>query len=458
MLVRFSVSNFKSYNERQELILISDKKKRLNKEHLINIDDVELLRAAGIFGANASGKSNLVEAINFGKFVVLYGIPKDSTRLYFRQNTENRFTDTTFEFEIYKNGNFYAYGFSLNLFNMEIKSEWVYKLLPNNRQEMIFERETHTNRFTISEDVLKDETDIMRFNTYKLDFEFNKTNLFLQEMNRLKKINESSGLHFFVDIYNWFMEDLRVAMPDQPINPMVVNFDDGVVKRINAIIKNFDTGIEEVITKKYKLDEFRSIVSDIDFNNIINTFNVNTSMAPEGSSIRMSFRSKNLIVIISSLKGKEPEFTTITLKHRNSSEEFYFNEESDGTKRLFDLLDILISGEKNKVYVIDEIERSLHPNLIYQFLEVFFSRLRKYNIQLIFTTHESRILDQELMRRDEIWFCEKGIDNSTKLYSLDRFNERYDKKIDKSYLDGRYGGVPEIKSIVSEEGEDYWPL
>lgn len=458
MLVRFSISNFKSYNKKQELVLVSDKKKRLNKEHLININNVEILRAAGIFGANASGKSNLIEAINFGKFVVLYGIPKDSTRLYFRQNPENKEIETTFEYEIFKNGSFYAYGFSLNLFSMEIKSEWIYKLLPNNTQEMIFERETYKSRFEISDRILKDETDIMRFKTYKLDFEFNKTNLFLQEMNRLKKINESSGLYIFVDIYNWFMEDLRVAMPDQPVNPMVVNFDDGVVKRINSIIKNFDTGIEEVITKKYKLDEFRGIVSDIDFNNIINTFNVNTSMAPEGSSIRMSFRSKNLIVIISSMKGKEPEFTTITLKHRNSSEEFYFNEESDGTKRLFGLLDILISGEKNKVYVIDEIERSLHPNLIYQFLEVFFSRLRKYNIQLIFTTHESRILDQELMRRDEIWFCEKGIDNSTKLYSLDRFNERYDKKIDKSYLDGRYGGVPEIKSIVSEEWEDYWPL
>ena len=113
MLVRFSISNFKSYNKKQELVLVSDKKKRLNKEHLININNVEILRAAGIFGANASGKSNLIEAINFGKFVVLYGIPKDSTRLYFRQNPENREIETTFEYVIFKNGSFYAYGFSL---------------------------------------------------------------------------------------------------------------------------------------------------------------------------------------------------------------------------------------------------------------------------------------------------------------------------------------------------------
>lgn len=118
------------------------------------------------------------------------------------------------------------------------------------------------------------------------------------------------------------------------------------------------------------------------------------------------------------------------------------------------LLDILISNEKNKIYVIDELERSLHPKLTYKFLELFFEHLKENNTQLIFTTHESTIMDQELLRRDEIWFVERNKDNVSHLYSLDRFKERYDKKLSKAYLEGRYGAVPVLKNFSDKVGEE----
>ena len=106
---------------------------------------------------------------------------------------------------------------------------------------------------------------------------------------------------------------------------------------------------------------------------------------------------------------------------------FGIDEESDGTVRILDLLEILISGE-GKTYVIDELDRCLHPSLTYQFVHTFFNIARQRNIQLIVTTHESRLMDFELLRRDEIWFVNKRNTGESDIYSLEEYNERFDKK------------------------------
>lgn len=108
--------------------------------------------------------------------------------------------------------------------------------------------------------------------------------------------------------------------------------------------------------------------------------------------------------------------------------DFEFCEESDGTKRVFDFLDILLNKNQNSVYVIDEMERSLHPNLFNRLIELLNEYQKQSNIQVIFTTHESSIMKQDLFRRDQIWFIERNKDNDSRIYSLDTFNERFDKK------------------------------
>ena len=122
--------------------------------------------------------------------------------------------------------------------------------------------------------------------------------------------------------------------------------------------------------------------------------------------------------------------------------DFGFEDESDGTRRLFDLLDMLLTETEDVVFVVDELERSLHPKLTQHFLELFSDVHKDRRVQLLFTTHESSIMDQELFRRDEIWFVERSGDNNSTLYSLDRFKERYDKVLSKAYLEGRYGAIP----------------
>ena len=448
MLIRFSVENFKSFNDRQELVMIPAKKLKTNKEHVIALNKVSVLRNATIYGANASGKTNIIDAIRFAKHVITKKIPMEASKMYCRVFTENQEKESKFEFEIYKNGKFYAYGFSLLMSDQIIKSEWLYELLPSkNTQTMLFERETDTNRLELGEDLILDEIDTMRFKTYKLDFEDNNTGLFIREMNRNKKMNKESKLTFFRDVFEWFDEDLVTIFPDQPITDFEYFYGDGGSDKINEIIELFDTGISKVKIEEISVADLKNKIPTKIADDILQSFKNKLEDSADNMKAMMSLRTNTAFYNIKGAKGEDPVITTIMLEHGNAFSDFEFSEESDGTRRLFDLLDILISNEKNKIYVIYELERSLHPKLTYKFLELFFEHLKENNTQLIFTTHESTIMDQELLRRDEIWFVERNKDNVSHLYSLDRFKERYDKKLSKAYLEGRYGAVPSLGSL-----------
>ena len=116
---------------------------------------------------------------------------------------------------------------------------------------------------------------------------------------------------------------------------------------------------------------------------------------------------------------------------------------------MLDLIELIIAANygSKSIYVIDEIDRSLHPQLTYKLIESYLRLVDKSELQLIFTTHESHILDLKLLRRDEIWFVNKNQEGESSLYSLEQYNERFDKKINKAYLDGRYGAVPLFDEI-----------
>lgn len=164
--------------------------------------------------------------------------------------------------------------------------------------------------------------------------------------------------------------------------------------------------------------------------------------------VKMTWRINDGFFNIRINKNQEIEITTLVLKHNASLFDFSFEEESDGTKRLFDLIDMLMNKEEDMIFVVDELERSLHPKLTEHFLKLFMEAHSNDKDQLFFTTHEDTIMDQELFRRDEIWFVERDNQNASKIYSLDRFKERYDKKLSKAYLEGRYGAIPIFKQFT----------
>lgn len=144
--------------------------------------------------------------------------------------------------------------------------------------------------------------------------------------------------------------------------------------------------------------------------------------------------------------NKDEEGDIITTKmmqnHGNIQELFEYLDESDGTQRLFDLIPLFYEHNGNRVIFIDEIDRSLHTNLTRKFLELFYKLTEGDTCQIIATTHDSNLLDLDLIRQDEIWFVKRKGDHSSNLYSLNRYKECYDKKIDKEYLLGRYDAIP----------------
>ena len=119
---------------------------------------------------------------------------------------------------------------------------------------------------------------------------------------------------------------------------------------------------------------------------------------------------------------------------------------------MLDLLEIILSGE-GKTYFLDELDRCMHPSLTYKFVDTFLRIAAEKDIQLVVTTHESRLLDFDLLRRDEIWFVDKRKTGESDIYSLEEYNKRFDQKVDKAYLEGRYGGVPVFSTVfpIKEE-------
>ena len=149
--------------------------------------------------------------------------------------------------------------------------------------------------------------------------------------------------------------------------------------------------------------------------------------------------------------GKGFRVARLVAEHRDDSGQpvaFSLSDESDGTRRVLDLLPALYQAKGGRrVFVIDEIDRSLHPLLAKKFLEFFLRLDSRERGQMILTTHEANLMDLELLRRDEIWFTEKNRASETSVYSLSDFNIRTDLKVAKGYLQGRFGAIPFLGDI-----------
>ncbi len=449
MLINIVVDNFLSFNKETMLTMIPSNKTRKKTEHKMNIKSTSLLKYAVIYGANASGKSNLIEAFKFIQYCVRNTIPLEATTKFCKTNKENINKPSLFEIQFTIDDKFYVYGFILKLQDRTVESEWLYELYQNGSHKVLFERQKG-QKPKIGEKVILSDTDKSKLETYIEDFEENSTALFLTVMNRGKKYANNSKIKFFKDVYNWICNGLTIVTPNTALKSFEYYYDDVSLLQINDLIKTFDTGITEINIIEITMDDLRQELPSSIYEDITKAIK-EKSEDETNTGFKISMRSEFSFFNLEFEKGKEPKITTIALKHGESFYDFKYSEESDGTRRLFDLLDMLLNKTDNVLYIVDEIERSLHPKLTSRFVELFEKVHAGQRIQLLFTTHESAIMDQNLFRRDEIWFVERDKDNNTHIYSLDRFKERYDKKLSKAYLEGRYGAIPVFTSFKFKE-------
>ncbi len=445
MLIKVSVENFKSFDQREELSMISSSKMQGNKSHRVKIKQTQLLKNAVVYGANASGKSNLVIAFAFIKTALMEGLPVGSVNDFCRNKEANKTRESVFELQFTVGDVFYAYGFSAILSQRRVTEEWLYELMQDGGAHQLFIREG-SNAPVLGDEVKLSAAEKSRFAVYSEDFAGQNTQLFLTEMNRGKKYAENSRLLFFTETFSWIMNNIIIINPNIGISNTEAYYHDESLEDISKLIQTFDTGITDIKTRQITVDEMSKMLPAEVVQGIFN--HLTTRMRMTGMpGIQMTWRVEGGFFNIRIQGNSEPEISTLVLKHGKSAFDFSFVEESDGTKRLFDLIDMLLTDRPDTVFVVDELERSLHPKLTEHFLKLFMEAHEDVRMQLVFTTHEDTIMDQSLFRRDEIGFVERDADNASKIYSLDRFKERYDKKLSKAYLEGRYGAIPVFRQF-----------
>jgi AAA15 family ATPase/GTPase len=218
-------------------------------------------------------------------------------------------------------------------------------------------------------------------------------------------------------------------------------------KFAGEFLKSSSTGVDRlnVLEKEITEEELHSILPD----NVLRSVLKSISEDEDGVGVLRIGEGNELLI---ERKGQD-RFCRITIQsihehERGKNIPLELAEESDGTRRLLNLIPALHHLRSGSaVYFIDEIDRSLHPILVRQFLEFFLKSCEGGERQIIVTTHESNLLDLELLRRDEIWFAEKDQSAATHLYSLSDFKVRKDLEIRKHYLQGRFGAVPFLGNL-----------
>ncbi|MFK5914357.1 MAG: ATP-binding protein [Woeseiaceae bacterium] len=424
MLVNFRVENFKSFKDLAEFSMEATKLKNLKDSNTFTINNISLLTSAVIYGANASGKSSVLDAIKSMKDIIKNSVDIEKSKRYtarpFLLNKETEEKETIFEIEFIIEQTIYRYGFGIEI-DSKISKEWLFQknLKPRARYTPLFER--NGDKISISSNFKEGN---------KLIDKTRDNALFLTVVAQFNgEISEA--------IVKW-MDELNVLSNTK--SEMFQNYsfsklDDSEFKdKIVSLIKSADVGIFDISKSHLSFDE----------------------LIKEDSNL------KELPEFILE-KIKEDGMSTIKTEHiqYNKDDTFYkmktfdLSFESDGTQKLLALTaPILDTLESGNVLIIDELDNSLHTELVEAIIKLFNSaKTNPNNAQLIFTTHDTNLLNQKLFRRDQIWFTQKSILGQSDLYSLVEYGKgktRDDLVLEKNYLDGKFGATPHISSLVRE--------
>ena len=419
MIVQFTVGNFLSFNAKQLLNLEAKGISEL-KTNICTFKAEKILRSMVIYGANSSGKSNLIKALERMREVVLSSVRlNDSDELEyspFLLSIETDSLPTFFEIIFWKESIRYRYGFEYNL--RQIENEWLFAGKSEKSEKTLFIR-------TI-EGIAVDAK-------YKegvgIESKTNNNRLFVSLVAQLGGPISKQILEFFKN-YN-------------VLSGLDHNDYKGFTTRM--LHKNLN-GCEESLELYQKLklgfQDIKAIESDF-----------NLSEFPKNLTDELRIK------LVKDLTGKRNiSLKTVHNKYDKQGEIVDFvlfdklKNESEGTNKIIDLSGPIFDTLKfGKALIIDELDAKLHPLITMRIVELFNSPISNTkNAQLIFATHDTNLLGEELFRRDQIWFTEKDEREQTELYSLYDFNlpdgskVRNDSNLEKNYIRGRYGAIPFI--------------
>jgi len=425
MLIQFKFKNFKSFKD-ETILDLSATKVTEHPHHVVTIGKEKILKTAAIYGANASGKTNVYDALGYMSYYVHwsfnFGGAKDMDKagnylepLPFLLDTSSKDIPSLFEvyFTLNKyDGKIYNYGFTVD--DKGVSEEW-----------LNYKSETGRKYFPILYRIRGSEIEYPKIPKEYQD----NLKVSLQEETLIVSLGSKLKVPILESIYNWFndLHFLNFGSPDQNFllsiqMPPEFENDSEVRKEVATYLSTFDHGI-------------------VDF---------------------------NVEEVPSSEPNKSPKYSIDAVHRVNGSDETVkipLKQESAGTQKMFSLYGplqkVLNSGG---IFFIDELNARLHPLLVRDFIITFLDeKTNPNNAQLVFTTHDSWQLSNDLLRRDEIWFTAKDKNGASILYSLVDFKGenaatiRKDENYAKNYLQGKYGAIPELKKIdlVSEKHAEY---
>lgn len=415
MLIEFSIKNYRSIKERQTLSLVSTSSQELRETNTTAIlgGKQSLVRSAVIYGPNASGKTNIVKALNAMREIVLRSAQRQRGDELFVTpylfDAETQQLPTEFEVVFISQGVRYQYGFAATL--QQVFEEWLYAY-PKGRAQTWIDRTYHP--------------------------ETGQT-----EWGANEKLTGTKELWQEATRDNALFLSTAIQLNNKQLQPVFDWFESLHLWGTGNVLPIFTVENSHLPDNKNKILEF---LKSADF--AIADFDVKRTRIP----VEQLNLSSEQMERLRNQPGNAERIEVQTIHIGNNGERFslHMDEESDGTKKFFALAGpLLYVLQEGKVLVVDELSEHLHPRLLKYLVQLFHDeQVNPHNAQLIFTTHETSILSQEVFRRDQIWFTEKDEYNATTLYPLSDFKPRKGvENLEKGYLQGRYGALPYFRTI-----------
>lgn len=434
MLVEFSVENYRSFQEKQTFSMVASEDEAMlesNTFPMPNTDKLRLLKSTVLYGANASGKSNLLRGIQVLRNIVV----KSASRMQtgdkfpvepFRLSSKSEKQPTSFEIIFICQNVRYEYGLSLT--KERVYEEWLIAH-PNESSQKWFSR-----KYSPDNPKLQDDE----------EYEWSFGRGLKGEKKRIQKLVRDNSLFLshaaqnnhpqLTGIFQWFQQKMNMLNPSSVTKELTLHIfeeNSNFRRKVVNFIRKADIDIFDIYIKSNPIPDnfkflFKQFVQEIE--------------------------QKDGDDSISDFIDEMQRFDIITIHEMNDSDnkiEFEMSDESGGTQRLFEIagvwLYVLQSGE---LLVIDELDTSLHPLLSQALVKMFHDPdINKNNAQLIFTTHDTTLLDEDIFRSDQIWLTQKERSMNTNIYSLLEFNINEDESLQKGYQLGRYGAIPLINKL-----------
>lgn len=441
MLVQFLVENFRSFKDETVFSMRAPPGETRAVVDIPGHEGLRLMRAAAFYGANASGKSNLVRALEVAcDFIAEGALPRAGLpALPFRLDPEYLSRPTRFQFDFLSGGALFSY--VLVIMAEMVTGESLHRTLPGTfTEELVYEREVTPDRgephFEFGPMLLSGDDEEQQFARFIAKGAPAQQPLLTELATR--------NVPGFSEIHAWFLRGLVVVGASASYQDLVKELFESQPLRefYGQMLSIMGTGVHKVDVTKEHDAGVTQFVSDLEeiavnpkANDIIRTILAGTDQRDAGVHVERSVGGASIL--------------KLTLEHRarnGSSVAFHLHDESDGTRRLLHLLPVLFYGTKGPCMVIDELDRSLHTSLTRRFVQEFMDMASGALSQLIFTTHDTNLLNGRLLPPGSIWFVEKDDNGASHLHSLAEYRseqlEHLLEHLEEGYLQGRFGAIP----------------